>query len=650
MEEQNGKEKAKEFKCITCGKTYSSAPSLSRHKKATHSDLKKTCDICKEEVSFTRKDNYERHVQRCVKKMAKTKVSHHCPPCKKTFDTKQHYERHMDTKKHKEPQKVAKVKLPTKMKFTSGRGKEKANKKIRVPKKPRLEEWEDGYETADDYSDNFLSSMVDVYTSEFQPGLQWDEGEGNRDEETYECGMPNQEQANDNSNTNLNIYTSSNINLDNSINNIPDNSTDNHDISDNSFFDMSVNKVPDTNSSNNNTNLNISINSNINLDNSINISNDHISNSNNSNNHLNITNNSNTNKSNGVDNSVHDVSITNNIDPTLAVPTNASAQPPSTPRRKCRGRRFSPGTPRTLNKRTINTKKKRKSRAIDAILQTMKSSFKQHKIPKDSEAEVMVSCLKSHGAYDQVDKLFRAERVTKPRGISRTADDTINKIWTFFNENSTVSNAKTSRPAKCAADEFDKNPLLCRVLLEPWNIQVETTKRKKRQYVHQYQVQDGTLDELYRKFCSENGNIKIGITTFKKISPFYVRPCNPTDIETCTCRTHVNFRNAIEALLKFIQQKDNQIKFIFHDEDKEIDALGSYQNFMKYLYKNCKRDGHGLLIASCENGDGGHWMKNWDLFKTFADPVDPSPQHLQVKQKKDTIKFQRFEYQVTEKY
>ena len=133
----------------------------------------------------------------------------------------------------------------------------------------------------------------------------------------------------------------------------------------------------------------------------------------------------------------------------------------------------------------------------------------------------------------------------KPRGITRTADETINKIWTFFNENSTVSNAKTSRPAKCAADLFDQNPLLKRVSLEDWNIQEENTKRNKRQYIHQYHVQNGTLDELYRKFCKENEGTKIGITTFAKLKPFYARPCKPCDIETCTCKTHVNFRNAI---------------------------------------------------------------------------------------------------------
>ena len=61
----------------------------------------------------------------------------------------------------------------------------------------------------------------------------------------------------------------------------------------------------------------------------------------------------------------------------------------------------------------------------------------------------------------------------------------------------TVSNAKISSPAKCAADLFDQNPLIKRVSLEDWNIQEENTKRNKRQYIHQYHVEHWTS-------CTEN--------------------------------------------------------------------------------------------------------------------------------------------------
>ena len=61
-----------------------------------------------------------------------------------------------------------------------------------------------------------------------------------------------------------------------------------------------------------------------------------------------------------------------------------------------------------------------------------------------------------------------------------------------------VSNAHTNHPATCAADEFDHDPLLSRVELKTWNIQETQTKRNKRQYVHQYQVQNSTKEELFR--------------------------------------------------------------------------------------------------------------------------------------------------------
>ena len=119
--------------------------------------------------------------------------------------------------------------------------------------------------------------------------------------------------------------------------------------------------------------------------------------------------------------------------------------------------------------------------------------MKENNIPQDCEKLVVRRSLKKSGFYNSiVDHI----NIKKPRGIRRTPDDVINKIWTFWNENSTVSNASTSRPAKYDAIAFDKDPLLKRVIMQDWNMTEEHTKRKKRQYVHQYQVQNLTNYEL----------------------------------------------------------------------------------------------------------------------------------------------------------
>ena len=92
------------------------------------------------------------------------------------------------------------------------------------------------------------------------------------------------------------------------------------------------------------------------------------------------------------------------------------------------------------------------------------------------------------------------------------------------------TNNQTSRPSKTAADLFDNDPLLCEIVLEHWNVEEVITKHNKRMYTHQYHVQNGTNDELFQKFRSENQDVRIGFTSFKSIKPFYVRPCKSGDI------------------------------------------------------------------------------------------------------------------------
>ena len=224
----------------------------------------------------------------------------------------------------------------------------------------------------------------------------------------------------------------------------------------------------------------------------------------------------------------------------------------STPRRK-RTRRVAEGTPRTENYRKSKMIYWRKREAITNIASAVRESLENNLIPVDRQGEVVEKALISCNMLQKVLDIHKM--VKMPRGIRRTSDECIQLAWTFWNENSTVSNAQTNRPAKCSADVFDKDPLLCRINIVQWNIQENHTKRKKRQYHHQYQVQNATKEELFRKFKLEHPNMKIGITTFTKIKPFYVRASKSSDIETCTCRTHVNFRNAIEALLKNLRSK-----------------------------------------------------------------------------------------------
>ena len=191
---------------------------------------------------------------------------------------------------------------------------------------------------------------------------------------------------------------------------------------------------------------------------------------------------------------------------------------------------------------------------------------------------------------------------------------------------------------------------LCRVDLGPWNIQTTTTKRKKRQYSHQFQVQDATQDELFRNFRKEHPEITIGLTTFVKLKPFYVRKCKPSDIETCSCRTHVNFRNAVEVLIKYMRTHSKS--FTVSLDGSDVEVTSSYRNFMSFLYKDCGRDEHGILLAKCESGECKHWSKNWGGFvDRLKNSTEENSNTLQITpQEEESITFQRFEYQVTEKY
>ena len=137
-----------------------------------------------------------------------------------------------------------------------------------------------------------------------------------------------------------------------------------------------------------------------------------------------------------------------------------------------------------------------------------------------------------------------------------------------------------------------------------------TERRKIDFYEHPYHVQNDTHKNLYNIFKTSNPTIKIGLTTFTKLKPFFIRRCEPRDIETCCCRTHVNFSGAMESLINLCHK--NNITFYQNNSN----VLKSYSTVMGYIYINCERDEHGILVTCCESGDCGKWMEQFENLKS----------------------------------
>ena len=252
---------------------------------------------------------------------------------------------------------------------------------------------------------------------------------------------------------------------------------------------------------------------------------------------------------------LHDFTVVRN-------PKCVKSAPESVTPRKNSKSSVDPVTPHTKKKKK-ESNRKRNWRASSAISTAIKDNLTSYNI-KD-QGKVVLNAMKLSGKFDLVKKEFQNPN-KKTCGIRRTAGDTIKRIWTFWNENSTVSNNQTSRPSKTAADLFDNDPLLCEIVLEHWNVEEVTTKRNKRMYTQQYHTQNGINDKLFQKFKSENQDVHIGFTSFKSIKPFYVRPCKSGDIDTCQCRVHVNFHNAVDALLKML--RTSGMHFYFGSNEK----------------------------------------------------------------------------------
>ena len=86
----------KVFKCPQCDKTYKTPSGLSRHKGTHTSDGKASycCSICST-FKTDRKDNYDRHLNSCLKKQEKKDPDWSCPGCQKSFGAKQAMDRHI---------------------------------------------------------------------------------------------------------------------------------------------------------------------------------------------------------------------------------------------------------------------------------------------------------------------------------------------------------------------------------------------------------------------------------------------------------------------------------------------------------------------------------------------------------------------------
>ena len=223
---------------------------------------------------------------------------------------------------------------------------------------------------------------------------------------------------------------------------------------------------------------------------------------------------------------------------------------------------------------------------------------------------------------------------TRARDIRRTLKHLIELAWQFWKTNSTVSNARTSRPAIMPISSFKSDPLLSQLDLSQEQFVTFTTKRGNTRYEHTYMVQNGTDFEIYKRFKLQH-NVSMGRSTFRKIKPFFIRHAKESDIKTCCCVYHTNFRNSFEALATFFKDC-NFVDSRIVSEVAEI--LDSYEAFKKHLFKSCKRDENGILVEECESGQCGHWM---EIFLKLKENIESISEDNKITKK---FSFTRFIY------
>ena len=96
-------------------------------------------------------------------------------------------------------------------------------------------------------------------------------------------------------------------------------------------------------------------------------------------------------------------------------------------------------------------------RRYNEIADVIKKNLRN--LSEEVQKNVITNAIKSSNSYHDVQSSLEYN----PRGIQRLSDEFINKVWQFWDINSTLSNAKTERLSSLSVRAFNKNPLLRRV-------------------------------------------------------------------------------------------------------------------------------------------------------------------------------------------
>ena len=281
-------------------------------------------------------------------------------------------------------------------------------------------------------------------------------------------------------------------------------------------------------------------------------------------------------------------------------------------------------TPRTARRR-CEAKRRKEGRIGSKLATSIENETK--KLDHSSKVKAIVKALRKLKIYDDVRRVMTVPKVNH---IKREA---VNLAWNWWIDNSTVSNCNTMRPSTISVKKFHADPLLNMVDLDNSSIETFKDKRGTDKYMHQDQVQKGPDYEIYESFKKSHPQVKIGKTYFCRMKPFFVRLCKPSDITTCCCQKHVNFRNAIEALIKELKALE-----ALKSEDIKQDNFSTYKAVKKYLLEKCCKADDGLLTGQCAAGECTHVKAQFQIVKE------------ELKSAKNVVNFKRFLYVDTEKY
>ena len=130
-------------------------------------------------------------------------------------------------------------------------------------------------------------------------------------------------------------------------------------------------------------------------------------------------------------------------------------------------------------------------RRYNEIADVIKKNLRN--LSEEEQKNVITSALKASNSYHHTQSSLQSN----PKGIQRLSDDSINKVWQFWDFNSTLSNAKTERPSTISVRALNKNPLLSRVNIDKYDIVKVTNKRNVEMLSHQDRVQNETDLDLF---------------------------------------------------------------------------------------------------------------------------------------------------------